>query len=42
MSLKLFELVDADAGRPCRPFCWRERPFDALDGMARKLPGHPV
>jgi len=25
MSLKLYELVGADAGRPFSPFCWRTR-----------------
>ena len=42
MSLKLFELVGADAGRPFNPFCWRERLFGAYDGMARKSPGYPA
>src|SRR5260221_4203971 len=34
MTLKLFELVGADAGRPFSPFCWRTRMALAHKGLA--------
>lgn len=33
MSLKLFELVGADSGRPFSPFCWRTRMALAHKGL---------
>lgn len=39
MSLKLFELVGADAGRPFSPFCWRTRMALAHKGLsAQSIP----
>jgi glutathione S-transferase len=34
MSLKLYELVGADAGRPFSPFCWRTRMALAHKGLS--------
>src|SRR5258708_37897868 len=34
MTLKLFELVGADAGRPFSPFCWRTRMALAHKGLS--------
>ncbi|MGY8677355.1 glutathione S-transferase family protein [Bradyrhizobium sp. UFLA05-153] len=34
MSLKLFELVGTDAGRPFSPYCWRTRMALAHKGLA--------
>src|SRR3982074_2816343 len=34
MTLKLFELVGSDAGRPFSPFCWRTRMALAHKGLS--------
>lgn len=37
MSLKLFELVGADASRPFSPYCWRTRMALAHKGLSAEL-----